>query len=349
MTTLEYTLHFKLSLIVCLAITPLASVVRAQAPMVVSANRDEGIKHYNNGAFKRAVESLRKATDADKNDSLAFNYLGLSLRATGDMKGARKAYEKAVNLRPDAATLRAGLADILLSLNKSKDAEKEARNAFALDPQNPDVNLVLGTIRLFQHSCGAAEAHANDALKRDPNLAPAYLLRSRAIVCGVGVSVTPQRDLTAAEIIANRDKASARFADAADSLEKFLKMDPSAELSLWKAQLSALRAYASRIDPDNGAPILSTPEVTIKARVLRKPEPEYTALARETGVEGRVVLRAVFSADGSVRHLIVINSLPHGLTEKAVAAARKIKFEPATKDGRPVSMAFQLEYYFNLY
>jgi hypothetical protein len=41
--------------------------------------------------------------------------------------------------------------------------------------------------------------------------------------------------------------------------------------------------------------------------------------------------------------------LPFGLTEKAIAAARLIKFVPAMKGGRPVSVHMQLEYNFNLY
>lgn len=44
-----------------------------------------------------------------------------------------------------------------------------------------------------------------------------------------------------------------------------------------------------------------------------------------------------------------VSSLPHGLTEQAIAAARQIKFTPALKDGRPVSRQVQLEYNFNLY
>jgi hypothetical protein len=50
-----------------------------------------------------------------------------------------------------------------------------------------------------------------------------------------------------------------------------------------------------------------------------------------------------------VKYIIVLSGLPGGLTERAVEAARRIKFFPATKDGRPVSMFIQLEYNFNLY
>jgi len=41
--------------------------------------------------------------------------------------------------------------------------------------------------------------------------------------------------------------------------------------------------------------------------------------------------------------------LPDGLTEKAIAAARSIRFQPAQKDGRPVSQYAVIEYSFNIY
>lgn len=90
-------------------------------------------------------------------------------------------------------------------------------------------------------------------------------------------------------------------------------------------------------------------EVTSKARVLEKPEPTYTEAARKNQVTGTVTIKAVFSASGQVTNIVAISRLPDGLTEKALAAARQIRFIPATKDGRQVSMYVQLEYNFNLY
>jgi protein TonB len=95
--------------------------------------------------------------------------------------------------------------------------------------------------------------------------------------------------------------------------------------------------------------IFSGNEVTSKARLISKPEPQYTEDARKNQITGTVVLRCVFGSDGSVKNISVRSGLPHGLTEKAIAAARQIKFVPATKDGRQVSMWMQLEYNFNLY
>ena len=95
--------------------------------------------------------------------------------------------------------------------------------------------------------------------------------------------------------------------------------------------------------------IFSGREVTAKARVLEKGEPTYSESARKFGVQGTVILRAVFAKNGEVTNIHVTKKLPHGLTERAISAARAIRFTPAMKDGQPVSMWMELQYIFNLY
>ncbi len=95
--------------------------------------------------------------------------------------------------------------------------------------------------------------------------------------------------------------------------------------------------------------VFSGRDVTEKPRILEKREPTYTESARKFGIQGTVVLRAVFSKDGEVTSIQVVRKLPHGLTQQAIRAARAIRFTPATKDGQPVPIYMQLEYNFNLY
>ena len=99
-------------------------------------------------------------------------------------------------------------------------------------------------------------------------------------------------------------------------------------------------------DPDKIYPNL---QVSERARVLAKPEPTYTEEARRNAVTGTVVLRVVFARTGEVTNIRAVQSLPFGLTERAIAAARQIRFRPATKEGQPVNVFMQLEYNFNLY
>jgi TonB family protein len=86
-----------------------------------------------------------------------------------------------------------------------------------------------------------------------------------------------------------------------------------------------------------------------KAILIIKPAPAYTEDARKNAITGTVVLKVIFSSNGSVVNIRTVSCLPYGLTEKAIDAARKIKFIPAAKDGKFVSMWMQLEYNFNLY
>ena len=102
-------------------------------------------------------------------------------------------------------------------------------------------------------------------------------------------------------------------------------------------------------DEDYANNIFKPGEVSSKARIISRPDPQYTEEARKNQIAGTVVLRAVFSSDGQVTNIRTVSGLPHGLTERAMAAARQIRFTPATKDGRPVSQYVQLEYNFNLY
>jgi len=90
-------------------------------------------------------------------------------------------------------------------------------------------------------------------------------------------------------------------------------------------------------------------EVEQRARLLLKPEPQYTEEARRNQITGTVMLRVVFSSTGQVEQIRAVQTLPFGLTERAIAAARQIKFVPATTGGRPISVYMQLEYNFNLY
>lgn len=99
----------------------------------------------------------------------------------------------------------------------------------------------------------------------------------------------------------------------------------------------------------DGTKTLSTKEVTQRARILSKPEPLYTEAARKFLVTGTVRLRVVVSASGEVEEISVESRLPHGMTREAIKAAQKIKFEPAVKDGLPVSQYVIIEYNFNIY
>jgi TonB family protein len=98
----------------------------------------------------------------------------------------------------------------------------------------------------------------------------------------------------------------------------------------------------------DGERIYRNREVDQKPRVSKKPTPSYAREARTAGVQGTVVLRCIFNATGKVTNIRVVSGLPFGLTERSIAAAEKIQFKPAIKDGKAVSVWMELQYNFHL-
>lgn len=90
-------------------------------------------------------------------------------------------------------------------------------------------------------------------------------------------------------------------------------------------------------------------EVTIKAKLLSRPKPEYTAEARRRAVEGVITVRVVVLKSGKVSSVkITGRGGPFGLNESAIHAACNMEFVPASKDGERVSQWFKTEIVFRL-
>jgi TonB family protein len=82
--------------------------------------------------------------------------------------------------------------------------------------------------------------------------------------------------------------------------------------------------------------------------VLSKPPVQYTAEAKQLKVQGDVVLRVTFLANGQVTVQGVLRGLGHGLDEEARRVAQQIRFRPATRDGRPVDLTTNITISFQL-
>jgi periplasmic protein TonB len=76
--------------------------------------------------------------------------------------------------------------------------------------------------------------------------------------------------------------------------------------------------------------------------------PVYTEEARQGRVQGVVILEAIIDELGDVENVTVLKGLPLGLTETALLATRDWKFKPATRDGTPVPVFYNLTVRFSL-
>lgn len=82
--------------------------------------------------------------------------------------------------------------------------------------------------------------------------------------------------------------------------------------------------------------------------VVSKPVPEYTSEAKQLRVQGDVVLRVTFTANGQVIVQGIVHGLGHGLDEEARRVAQQIRFRPATRNGQPVDMTTNIIITFQL-
>ncbi len=82
--------------------------------------------------------------------------------------------------------------------------------------------------------------------------------------------------------------------------------------------------------------------------VISKPQVQYTAEAKQLHIEGDVVLRVTFLANGQVVVREVLHSLGHGLDQEARREAEQIRFRPATRDGRAVDLTTNITIKFQL-
>jgi TonB family protein len=88
--------------------------------------------------------------------------------------------------------------------------------------------------------------------------------------------------------------------------------------------------------------------------VVTSPRPKVDAgvVFPETALRDRIAepvdvdLDLVVDAEGHVTKATVVTPRGHGFDEAAIAAAQKIEFEPATRDGRPVAARIKFRYVF---
>jgi len=142
-----------------------------------------------------------------------------------------------------------------------------------------------------------------------------------------------------------QDDLAQAFAAAANTVRQILKLNPP-DSDYWQDRLETLDLYAQPISSPDQRSVFGAGEMDQPARILDAPVAEYTNEARAKKVRGDVRLRLVLAADGTVKNVFPFKSLPYGLADAAMTAARRIKFDPAMRQGKAASQFVTLVYEF---
>jgi periplasmic protein TonB len=83
-------------------------------------------------------------------------------------------------------------------------------------------------------------------------------------------------------------------------------------------------------------------------RLLREVKADYTDEGRRRSLQGDVVLEIVVRRDGSVGEVTLLQGLGAGLDQRAIAAVRQWRFDPARRRGAPVDVIVEVAVEFTL-
>jgi len=100
---------------------------------------------------------------------------------------------------------------------------------------------------------------------------------------------------------------------------------------------------------DRTNPLAPPDPNTSPYRTISQPRARYTDKARDSDVQGAVRVKITLLANGGVGSVVPVTGLPDGLTEQAIAAAKRIVFLPKRVHGSPVSLVVTREYTFTIY
>lgn len=87
----------------------------------------------------------------------------------------------------------------------------------------------------------------------------------------------------------------------------------------------------------------------IPVEITSKSYPKYTETARRNNVSGTIKLAVEFRHDGQIGFIFPLTQLSDGLTENAAETAKNIKFNPAIRNGKTVTVIKFIEYSYTIY
>jgi TonB family protein len=95
--------------------------------------------------------------------------------------------------------------------------------------------------------------------------------------------------------------------------------------------------------PDGPVYRMSEGQGVTAPKQVYAPEPEFSEKARQAGEQGTVTLSLIVGTDGKPRDLTVSCSSAPDLNENALDAVKSWRFEPGTKQGKPVVVEISVE------
>lgn len=145
------------------------------------ATEAEGLYWEIKAAGNLATESLARASAADPNSPKLHVLLGDIYRQQKNVLEAEKEYRQALSLRPEDTGAQFGLCLALLAAGQNDEALSLAQTSLAKNPDDPELNAVMGEILCARNEHAGAEPF----LKKSLNTKPEFVSRVHALLGNV--------------------------------------------------------------------------------------------------------------------------------------------------------------------
>jgi TonB family protein len=326
---------YKITLVCVLLFSASAGFAQQQT------DREKGIELYKKGSFKESAAVLEKFVKATPNDAEARTFLALSQIKLGKIRDAARMLDKSLELNPNQPDARKAYAYALLLRGKMKESIDQITALKTMQPLDAESFYILGWAQLRLGNYDESLESAEQAVKLDPKMPTAYYLKAQAIM-------NRRRE-------ASTDYAAiaAKYGSASDNIGKFIVLSAALpDLPYWKGQQETLKvfaAYYTEKEKNKGAADNVDAANITPLKIIAKPRAGYTDQARKAGISGTIRLMVAFTGKGVVENILVLTSLGYGLDAEAVRAAKGIKYEPETRNGKPVTAVKTVEYSFTIY
>ena len=241
-----------------------------------------------------------------------------------DFGEAKKVLKRALKLNENSSEACLLMAGVYRIEGKKNDAIKYARKAIASDAGNVRAQTFYARLLFETGEVEQARVQLSKAFAMTPKDPNAYVL--------------------AGEV----DLLERKYEEAVVEFEQAIRLAPEGDAgtSATQSLVNAIKSYIAFKTEFASRPPGDT-EIT-RPVMKNRPRPDYTEEARRSRTQGLVRLILLVNEAGDVADQIVISGLPHGLTLEAVKAARRIKFSPALRSGKPVPHWQMIEVEFNL-
>jgi TonB family protein len=295
------------------------------------------------GYGEELLNLLKALSEGNKAKQVAAHFESAkNFKEKGQIDAALAEYDQAAGLDPQNPVVYIFRANLHQEKKRNDLALADYNKALELSPQRPGFYLLRGQLYEKMGEDDKAIADYARAVELDKNEPSAYYSRAKLLGKKKLYNQAIEDYTRVISLRPNDEQAKKEL----QSVSEEKKEADAAAAKASQPMTGSQNTAGSSNTTGNASPQKQSLPETQELKIIYAPTPTYTEKAFKNKVSGTVRLRITFLASGEIGDVVPVTQLPDGLTEQAISAAKKIKFEPARQKGVPQTVVKDLNYNF---